>query len=92
MSTPHTPGPWGCTYTSNYAHDYRLTRSNGLPLHVDAPFNDHSIQRANAQLIACAPELLAALQRMLKEGYLDPRLLCVLQANQVITKATGEEP
>lgn len=30
--------------------------------------------------------LAAALERILKEGCLDPRLLCVLQANQALGK------
>lgn len=60
-NTPHTPGPWGCTDTSYHAHDYRLTKPDGSPLPVNAPFNDHSEQRANARLIAAAPDLLAAL-------------------------------
>lgn len=60
--TTHTPGPWGCVNTSNHAHDYRLTKPDGSPLPVNAPYNDHSEQRANTQLIAAAPELLAALE------------------------------
>jgi len=31
-------------------------------------------------------ELEAALRRVLKDGCLDPRLLCVLQANQALNK------
>jgi hypothetical protein len=60
--TTHTPGPWACTYTSNYAHDYRLTRPNGQPLPINAEANDRREQRANARLIAAAPEMFAALQ------------------------------
>jgi hypothetical protein len=91
----HTPGPWGCIDTSNYAHDYRLTKPDGstLPLHVEA--NDHSEQRANARLIAAAPDLLEALKDMLDghedactgygEGAAD-------KARSAIAKATGEQP
>ena len=61
----HTPGPWACTYTSNYAHDYRLTRPNGQPLPINAEANDRSEQRANARLIAAAPEMFAALVALL---------------------------
>jgi hypothetical protein len=61
----HTPGPWACTYTSNHAHDYRLTQANGQPLPVNAPANDRSEQRANARLIAAAPEMFAALVTLL---------------------------
>lgn len=63
---PWTPGPWGCVYTSNHAHDYRLTRPNGslLPLSVEA--NDHSEQRANARLIAAAPDLAEVVRRVVE--------------------------
>jgi hypothetical protein len=61
--TAHTPGPWACTYTSNHAHDYRLTQANGQPLPINAPANDRSEQRANARLIAEAPALLALCER-----------------------------
>lgn len=57
----HTPGPWGCVDTSNHAHDYRLTQADGYPLPLKVEANDHSEQRANARLIAAAPDLLAAL-------------------------------
>jgi hypothetical protein len=63
--TTHTPGPWACTYTSNHAHDYRLTRHNGQPLPINAEANDRSEQRANARLIAAAPDLIAALVTLL---------------------------
>ena len=59
----HTPGPWACTYTSNHAHDYRLTRPNGQPLPINAEANDRSEQRANARLIAMAPNLLNLCER-----------------------------
>lgn len=62
MATAHTPGPWACTYTSNHAHDYRITRANGLKLPLVVIANDHSEQRANARLIGAAPDLLEALQ------------------------------
>lgn len=85
----HTPGPWGCVDTSNHAHDYRLTKPDGspLPLHVEA--NDHSEQRANAKLIAAAPDLLDALQYlMVAHGeQLDHAFE---MAQDAIAKATGE--
>ena len=62
----HTPGPWACTYTSNHAHDYRLTQPNGQPLPVKAEANDRSEQRANARLIAAAPGLLELCRRSLR--------------------------
>lgn len=64
----HTPGPWGCIDTSNYAHDYRLTKPNGAPLPLSVEAYDHSEQRANARLIATAPDLLAALTTLYRIG------------------------
>ena len=87
-------GPWACTYTSNHAHDYRLTKPDGTPLPVNAEANDHSEQRAYARLIAAAPDLLEALKDMLDghedactgygEGAAD-------KARAAIAKATGGE-
>lgn len=90
--TTHTPGPWACTYTSNHAHDYRLTQPSGQPLPVKAEANDRSEQRANARLIAAAPELLQVLQDVLTifaEEY--PESPCFDRARAAIKKA-GQEP
>jgi len=91
----HTPGPWGCYYTSNHTHDYRLTKLNGNTLPVNAPCNDHSEQRANEKLIAAAPDLLETLENLILAcEYCKPeRILtskAVLLARQAIAKATGE--
>ena len=88
----HTPGPWGCIDTSNHAHDYRLTKPDGstLPLHVEA--NDHSEQRANARLIAAAPDLLEALEDAVSTQPADSPIKWVLRARAAIAKATGEQP
>ncbi len=59
----HTPGPWGCIDTSYHAYDYRLTKPDGSPLPLSIEGNDHSEQRANARLIAAAPDLLEALKQ-----------------------------
>lgn len=96
----HTPGPWGCADTSYHAHDYRLSRPNGEHLPVNAPYNDHSEQRANARLIAAAPDLLAALEAVLAawdEPYYgdldmarDTMFDAIEPARAAIAKAKGE--
>jgi hypothetical protein len=91
MTHKHTPGPWACTYTSNYAHDYRLTQPNGQPLPVNAEANNRSEQRANARLIAAAPDILKALEDVLmvfSEEYSDSPTL--ERARAAIAKATQE--
>lgn len=91
----HTPGPWGCISTSDHAHDYRLTKPDGSRLPVNAPYNDHSEQRANANLIAATLEMLAALEgtvshnAVLKDDYKLPASL-MRQIKSAIAKATAE--
>jgi len=91
MSTQkHTQGPWRCVDTSNHAHDYRLLAANGAPLPLNVVANDHSEQRANARLIAAAPDLLWMLKRLTAEGeYGQLPLLTLQQAREVISKAEG---
>jgi hypothetical protein len=95
IKTTHTPGPWGCVDTSNHAHDYRLTKPNGAPLPLSIVANDHSEQRANARLIAAAPDLLAALQTIMGLVYMTgPRRLAdykipLSDARAAIAKATA---
>jgi hypothetical protein len=86
----HTQGPWRCVDTSNHAHDYRLLAANGAPLPLNVVANDHSEQRANARLIAAAPDLLWMLKRLTAEGeYGQLPLLTLQQAREVISKAEG---
>lgn len=99
MMAEHTPGPWGCRDTSYHAHDYRLTKPNGEPLPVNAPYNDHSEQRANARLIAAAPDLLEALEYLLEQTIVqDEQYDCIItegeaeaaaMARAAIAKARG---
>jgi hypothetical protein len=75
----HTPGPWLVNFEQN-KFDSRRSKvqvvdgssaslnNGGLPLvlaNVNAmPFNDESVPLANATLIASAPDLLFALERL----------------------------
>jgi hypothetical protein len=92
MTTQHTPGPWGCDWTSHHSHDYRLQQPNGAPLRLVVEANDHNEQRANARLIAAAPDLLAALE-VVRE-YMDHAAdqfsyEDIVQIRAAIAKATG---
>lgn len=92
-------GPWACTYTSNHAHDYRITKPNGSPLPVNAPGNDRSEQREIARLIAAAPDLLDVAKMALAvaeyelgkvdQPYFGPSALAEA-ANAAIAKAEGK--
>ena len=92
----HTPGPWKADWVNVYREDDHLAdccpkAKNGIPLEQ---------KEANARLIAAAPELLSALQRILEADEMDPRLwdsICgasiayadaFAAAHAAITKAT----
>lgn len=97
----HTPGPWLVNFEQN-KFDSRHSKvqvvdgssaslnNGGLPLvlaNVNAmPFNDESEPLANAHLIAAAPDLLAALERLAHPMADDDDLD---YAREVIAKAKG---
>lgn len=74
MNTHHTPGDWIHVPRSRDGHADSITShgrtfvSVGVPF-AESPILDHpheNIQTANARLIAAAPELLSALERLSK--------------------------
>ena len=90
----HTPGPWQV----NSRDDHQVCDCDGerrgcSPIaQIVRRFDDATTRRANARLIAAAPELLAALQALIDRG-LEHRLSGfpeVDAARAAITKATGE--
>ena len=99
----HTPGPWLVNFEQN-KFDSRHSKvqvvdgssaslnNGGLPLvlaNVNAmPFNDESEPLANAHLIASAPDLLAALERLAHPMADDEDLD---YAREVIAKAKGQQ-
>ena len=99
----HTPGPWLVNFEQN-KFDSRRSKidvvdgnsaslnNGGLPLvlaNVNAmPFNDESEPLANAYLIASAPDLLAALQRLVHPMADDDDLN---YAWAIIAKAKGNQ-
>lgn len=87
---PHSPGPWGCSYTSNWCHEYRIGTADGKSLPINAPCNDRSEQRANARLIAAAPDLLEALLLMIqqfKHVGSDEACTAILMARLAVSRA-----
>ena len=103
MKTHHTPGPWLVNFEQN-KFDSRHSKvqvvdgssaslnNGGLPLvlaNVNAmPFNDESVPLANAHLIAAAPDLLAALERLSHPMADDDDLD---YARAIIAKAKGQQ-
>jgi hypothetical protein len=102
MSTAHTPGPW--VVNDLYAEtEIRGPQNSGAMICVMTPWgisaDEPSPQRANARLIAAAPELLAALMLARTEiraltavmggGLLTEKVLAT--ADAAISQATGSE-
>jgi hypothetical protein len=97
MSAQHTPGPWHAMaprigaaitiYAHNGATPIATTASNTSPLTME--MHRRGEVKANAALIAAAPELLAALREMLE--YAEERCDAVAtnKARAAIAKATG---
>jgi hypothetical protein len=81
MDAQHTPGPWGLIGKQGTA----IWAGDSIIATVEGARAFHSIARANAQLIAAAPDLLAALHNMLEDGDSTDRA----QAIRAIAKATG---
>lgn len=84
MTSKHTPGPWSVGngsrvtgFTVKIATDELLVGGRGLT------------SEANARLIAAAPELLEALQRLV--DVVDPESTGWNEAVAAIAKATGAE-
>ena len=116
METKHTPGPWkldmnsvglflkGSIPVDGSGHD--ALAQVVWQMEDDADYGKNSPEcEANARLIAAAPELLAALDRLLKAappGKMDDPMtftrknaeyiLASSEARAAIAKATGSQP
>lgn len=73
MNAQHTPGPWTHQRIGPRRGPVRLTDRtfivvpHGGPAFAYLPEGRDDIQAANARLIAAAPDLLAAAERMLRD-------------------------
>ncbi|WP_265497267.1 hypothetical protein [Providencia rustigianii] len=100
MELKHTPAPW--KYTIRNANEI-MTTFHGVTIgdvYLDITTAN---QKADSHLIAAAPELLDALQKLVTEykftrsqlnGDTDEELenvLCVINANKAIAKALGQQ-
>jgi hypothetical protein len=81
----HTQGPWAYAYT-RIGHTVRQSHDAMSALLV---VNVSDNPEADARLIAAAPDLLAALQSLLKWG---PATATIYKAEAAIAKATGGQP
>ena len=97
MTSKHTPGPWA---HHNTPTPFIYVNAGGLPICQIYTSTAHGQsmgeQFANARLIAAAPELLEALQKMLPELrglsiVSDTAAEMLREAEAAIAKATGEQ-
>jgi hypothetical protein len=83
----HTPGPWhACRVTPNGTVHVR-DDSNNVPA-IAVCLDARGRREANARLIAAAPELLSALQRV-KDATPQERPWLLADAFAVVEKVTG---
>lgn len=93
----YTPGPW----VANDPHVIRDTKRKVIAKTIDSQF-DYTTKQANANLIAAAPALLEAVERLLPsaenwacnceingEGTNNPAAVAVYHAKQAIQQAKG---
>jgi hypothetical protein len=97
MQAAHTPGPWTVNRsvfsTSNTAEDHIGTPSHTCAVvYTDLLGGQASEHKANAQLIASAPDMLAFLRGLAKaksESTQAARVYCDLHLDAAIAKAEG---
>ena len=89
MTTPHTPGPWRLRYGKRFEYDYLLKAGKDTPIAYWSNFKIRTKKesKANARLIAAAPDLLEALQYAIRQV---PELATVPGISAAISKATGQ--
>jgi hypothetical protein len=85
----HTPGPWRYDYAPGFCGELLAANGTTLAEFVSEP------SEANARLIAAAPELLEALQGLLRGIANGPdeanAAMLVAKARDAVNKATGEK-
>lgn len=89
----HTPGPWKVAKPRKSYRDGKMMYGIVGPECV-IDYEDWGFTRANARLIAAAPELLDALNAMLTHMGMDEdewNKVTFNQARAAIAKATGEQ-
>ncbi len=99
MTNKHTPAPWHVKFSDDDPYDDILIKGSGRSIAKiwldDAPVPDYNAQqKANAQLIAAAPELLEALKEILAdaemiESFIEGGENYFTKAKNAIAKAEG---
>lgn len=95
MTTKHTSGPWRAKHSAKLGWAGVLTQEGDIIADISMvaeDFRDPEQALADARLIAAAPDLLAALKRLVRcVSHMDENPAMV-NAHAVIEKATKEKP
>lgn len=95
MTTKHTPGPWVVQEVAFPFKAFEIVTApngeKGWPNYrgISTTPNREPFDKANARLIAAAPELLAALKAVSRLDYLNEHNAIAEQVSKVIAKAEG---
>jgi hypothetical protein len=92
MTLEHTPGPWKLRLGTGVQYDYLIEVKGGALIAAYPHYSGATkkVTKANARLIAAAPELLAALNALLDDVGRTNSMLGAVQARAAIAKATGK--
>jgi hypothetical protein len=90
----HTPGPWTVDWSDDgpviYTGDLLIASISGSTEHIEVQGLDEQTTEANASLIAAAPDMLAALERLLGNVGRSEFADAIGQARAAIAKARGQ--
>lgn len=94
MKTKHTPGPWAA-HVNEITETYEVQAPKAPMGHshicnTDSLNVSHDTKRANASLIAAAPEMLEALEYLVNEVRMDISPARNVWILKLIAKAKGE--
>ncbi len=88
MNIPHTPGPWtAAVYTGKYDQPLVTAYSGGHICRVTS--QDDRVHEANARLIAAAPDLLVAAQKIIATWEGGDLAAAVRDLSVAVAKAGG---
>lgn len=89
-----TPGPWKANVmmTSTYSDEWAIKIKKGRLVIAEVPCKVFSSHRANARLIAAAPELLEALKVVVDDLMYKDHARVIDLARAVIAKAELHRP
>jgi hypothetical protein len=89
MTTKHTPGPWRLTDCGKHRPDEEAWKSCAHIATIDGPL---PVTIANMRLKAAAPDLLAALEALVRSDSWADADVKMIAARAAIAKAKGEKP